>query len=189
MRRLCLRFFMGEILMETPFVLSEYWQYSVAVAQIISAIAVVGAVVMAIKTLRSNADTAKKSLTATFLFESKHDYGFWDGHKVIREIHESSRSFRDLIYNDNLSEDDVVKRRQIHYFLNFFERVSVSVKNDIYDECMLKQVFYSSAVKNFDIIEPFIKALREKYNTNTYYQEYQWLARKWAASPLIVDHS
>ena len=175
--------------MSLPFVLNENWQYTVASAQVLGSLAVMGGAWIAIKALRSNATTAKKSLTATFLFESKSDYGFWDGHKVIREIHESSRSFRDLIYGTNLSEEDTLKRRQIHYFLNFFERVSVSIKNDIYDECMLKQVLYSTAVKNFDIVEPFIKALREKYTTNTYYQEYQWLAKRWASKPLGVELS
>ncbi|EOA5628607.1 DUF4760 domain-containing protein [Providencia rettgeri] len=170
--------------METPFVLSEYWQYSVAIAQIISAIAVVGAVVMAIKTLRSNADTAKKSLTATFLFESKHDNGYWEGHKVIRKVSESKTKSFIFYLEDDLEAEDAEDRRHIHYYLNFFERVAVSVKGEIYNEDMLKKVFYSTAVKNYESAEPFIRGLRTKFNSQTYYQEYEWLVKRWQKSPL-----
>ncbi|MGV7962045.1 DUF4760 domain-containing protein [Photorhabdus tasmaniensis] len=172
---------------ESSIILSESWQYATAIAQIVSAFAVTIGVIVAICAITSNSKTARKSQTAIFLSESRSDFGFWDGHKVIRKIHESGRSFRSYVYDEALTEEDTEDRRQIHYFLNFFERVSVNVKNNIYDECMLKEVLYSTAVKNFEIVEPFIKALREKFNSQTYYQEYEWLAKRWQTDPLKIN--
>ncbi|MDE9527880.1 DUF4760 domain-containing protein [Xenorhabdus bovienii] len=169
---------------ENSIVLSEGWQYAVAVAQIVGACAVVLGVIVAIVAIISNARTAKKSQTARFLFESKSDLGFLEGHKAIRKIHESHQSFNKYAKGDDLTNDEAEDRRSIHYFLNFFERAAISIQHKTYDEAMLKKTLYSAAVKNYDIVEPFIKALREKFNSQTYYQEYEWLAKRWQKEPL-----
>ena len=63
----------------------------------------------------------------------------------------------------------------------------MSIKNGIYDELMLKQVLYNTAIKNYDVAEPFIKALRELHGSKTYYQEYEWLVDRWKRDPLEVN--
>ncbi|MBT0387694.1 DUF4760 domain-containing protein [Morganella morganii subsp. morganii] len=165
-------------------VLSADMQYWVAVAQLVGAIAVVVGAFVAIIAILCNGATAKKTQTATFLFESKHDNGYWEGHKVIRKISESKTKSFIFYLEDALETEDAEDRRHIHYYLNFFERVAVSVKSKIYNEDMLKKVFYSTAVKNYESAEPFIRGLRAKFNSQTYYQEYEWLVKRWKASPL-----
>lgn len=75
---------------------------------------------------------------------------------------------------------------RVIYCLNFYERLAVSINNGIYHETMVKEVFYNSIVNYFYIAEPFIKALREKEQKETYYQEYELLAKKWKRTPLLV---
>ena len=188
-------------------VISEYWQYAGVIAQCVSAIAVVFGAIIAtmtmVSTLNANAkaalqaqiahaETAKKTQTSIFLFESRHDQGFIDGLNVLRDRNESGKSFRSYIYpcegqSDEEKEKDKEEKRKIGYYLNFFERVSVSIKNGIYDETMLKEVLFNTAIKNYDIAEPFIKAIREKHGRNTYYQEYEWLVDKWKREPLKAN--
>lgn len=192
---------------EASVVIGEYWQYAGVIAQCVSAIAVVVGAFIAIRTTtrtlnanaqtallaqQAHADTAKKTQTSIFLFESRHDQGFIDGLNVLRERNESGKSFRAYIYpcegqTEEEKEADKIEKRKIGYYLNFFERVSVSIKSGIYDELMLKQVLYNTAIKNYDVAEPFIKALRELHGSKTYYQEYEWLVDRWKRDPLEVN--
>lgn len=58
------------------------------------------------------------------------------------------------------------------------------MKRKTYDETMIKEVFYSSVVNNYQIALPLIQAIREKENINTYFKEYEWLATRWKDCPL-----
>ncbi|HEF8779592.1 TPA: DUF4760 domain-containing protein [Providencia rettgeri] len=187
--------------------ISEYWQYAGVIAQCVSAVAVVLGAFIAIRTTtrtlnanataalqaqEAHAETAKKTQTSIFLFESRHDQGFIDGLNILRDRNESGKSFRSYIFpcsdqSEEEKESDKEERRKIGYYLNFFERVSVSIKNGIYDETMLKEVLFNTAIKNYDIAEPFIKAIREKHGRSTYYQEYEWLVDKWKREPLKAN--
>ncbi|MEX9852093.1 DUF4760 domain-containing protein [Providencia huaxiensis] len=189
---------------EAAVIISEYWQYAGVIAQCVSAVAVVLGAFIAIRTTtrtlnanavaalqaqEAHAETAKKTQTSVFLFESRHDQGFIDGLEVLRERNEAGKLFRSYIYppenqTEKEKDSDRDDRRKIGYYLNFFERVSVSIKNGIYDETMLKQVLYNTAIKNYDVAEPLIHALRLKHGRSTYYQEYEWLVDRWKREPL-----
>ncbi|KQN63621.1 DUF4760 domain-containing protein [Erwinia sp. Leaf53] len=166
--------------------LSETWQYSIAVAQIISSGAVLAGLVVAGITIVYNIKTSKKSQTSVFFAESRHDIKYLEGQHTLSHIHNSGKSFRSYIFpqGPDLTDEEKADRIKIQYCLNFYERLAVSVKNGSYHEQMIKEVFYSSIVKNFEYSEPFIKALREKQGRNSYYQEFEWLAKKWKKSPL-----
>lgn len=167
-------------------VMSESWQYCIAIAQIISAVAVLVGVVIAGVAIAYNIATSKKSQTSVFFTESRHDEQYLAGQHVLSKVHNSGKSFRSYIYPeaDDLTEAEKDERLKIQYCLNFYERLAVSIKNHSYHEQMIKEVFYSSIVCNFDYSEPFIKALREKKNRSSYYQEFEWLAKRWKKKPL-----
>lgn len=168
--------------------LSNGMQLAIGVAQIVSAIAVSLGLFIAIATIIYNVNTARKVHTSVFLSESRFDTDYKRGLSTLRRIHDSGKSFRSYMFPANgqvdLSEEERIERKEIVYCLSFYERVAVSVKNKTYDETMIKEVFFSSVVNNFDISEPLIKAIREKENKSTYFKEYEWLAKRWKRSPL-----
>ncbi|OWS76105.1 DUF4760 domain-containing protein [Pantoea sp. VS1] len=166
--------------------LSENWQYAIAVAQIISSVAVSIGLAVATATIIYNIKTAKKSQTSVFFSESRHDIKYLEGQHALSQVHNSGKSFRAYIFpqSGDLTEDEKADRIKIQYCLNFYERLAVSIKNGSYHEQMIKEVFYSSIVQNFEYSEPFIKALREKKGRNSYYQEFEWLAKRWNKNPL-----
>ena len=49
---------------------------------------------------------------------------------------------------------------------------------------MIKRASYTTVVETYDIAEPLIKAIRESINSDTTYQEFEWLVRRWKANPL-----
>ncbi|WP_058912802.1 DUF4760 domain-containing protein [Entomohabitans teleogrylli] len=156
-------------------------------SQMLSTLAVLLSAILAFFTIIYNVGMARKSQTATFLFESRFDKRYLDGLQALRRIHYSGRSFRSYIFSThNMTEEENDDIQNIIYCLNFYERLAVSIRHGIYHEIMIKDVFYSSVVNNFAIAEPLIKAIREKEQRNSYYQEYEFLAIAWSGTPLAV---
>lgn len=167
--------------------LSENWQLALAVTQIVTCIAVILGLIVAVITIMFNVNTAKKVHTSVFLAESRFDRDYKEGLSSLKKVHEDGGKFRYLIIPPNgqvLSDEDRKLGKGIIYCLSFYERMAVSIRNKIFDEQMIKEVFYSSVVNNYKRSEPLIKAIREKENKNTYYQEYQILAKRWMKKPL-----
>lgn len=167
--------------------LSEGWQLALAIAQIVTCIVVSLGLIVAVVTIIFNVSTAKKVHTSVFLAESRFDRDYKKGLSTLKSVHESGGRFRALIIptaGTTLSDDDKSQGREIIYCLSFYERMAVSIRNKIFDETMVKEVFYSSVVNNYRRSEPLIKAIREKERKVTYFQEYQWLAEKWINNPL-----
>ena len=155
--------------------------------QIISNLLVLLGVIVATCTIIYNVRIARKTQTANFLFESRKDSEYFEALHVLKRAHHTNKSFRAYVIpceGETISSRDMIERRKFQYILNFYERVAVSVRQGIYDEEMLKRVSYSTAVDLYDISEPLIKAIRESCQSETAYQEFEWLVRRWKKNPL-----
>lgn len=78
----------------------------------------------------------------------------------------------------------MTERRKFQYILNFYERVAVSIREGIYNEQMIKRTSYTTVIETYDIAEPLIKAIREHIKSETTYQEFEWLVKRWKTKPL-----
>lgn len=146
---------------------------------------------MAKKSINTNKEITKKSKTADFLFSSRSDSHYLEGLSCLKDRHASEFNFRCLVHevkNDNRTDaqkdNDQECYKKILYLLNFYERVAVSMKNNIYDEIMIKEVSYSTVISTYEIASPLISAIRELDSKKTCYQEFEWLYKKWKKDPL-----
>ncbi|WFQ80034.1 DUF4760 domain-containing protein [Xenorhabdus sp. SF857] len=158
-----------------------------ATLQIISNTIVFIGVLVAIGTIIYNVRTAKKTQTANFLFESRQDIQYIESLHVLKQVHRSGKSFRSYVFpceGKTISEEEMIERRKFQYILNFYERVAVSIREGIYDEKMIKRTSYTTVIETYDIAEPLIKAIREHIQSETTYQEFEWLVKRWKANPL-----
>lgn len=155
--------------------------------QIISNIIVLIGVIVAVVTIIYNVRTAKKTQTAAFLFESRKDKDYVGSLHVLKKAHKSGKSFRSYVIppdGQTVSDEEMADRRQFQYILNFYERVAVSIRQGIYNEEMIKRTSYTTVIETWDTAEPLIKAIREKINSETTYQEFEWLALRWKKKKL-----
>ena len=155
--------------------------------QIISNAIVLLGVVVAIWTIVYNVRTAKKTQTANFLFESRQDTQYIESLHVLKQVHRSGKSFRAYVFpceGKAITEEEMIERRKFQYILNFYERVAVSIREGIYNEQMIKRTSYTTVIETYDIAEPLIKAIREHMQSETTYQEFEWLVKRWKAKPL-----
>lgn len=167
--------------------ITQSMQHWVVWSQVVSSVAVVLSMLLALTAIIYNVVTARKIQTATFLYESRSDKEYLEGTQTLWKMHNSGKSFRSYVFPiKEMTEEEKQERQRVIYCLNFYERLAVSINNGIYHETMIKEVFYNSIVNYFYIAEPFIKALREKEQKETYYQEYELLAKKWKRTPLFT---
>jgi hypothetical protein len=155
--------------------------------QLISNVLVFIGVVVAVGTIIYNVQTAKKTQTANFLFESRQDRQYIESLHVLKKVHRSGKSFRSYVFPPEghiITDDEMEERRKFQYILNFYERVAVSIREGIYNERMIKRTSFTTVIETYEIAEPLIKAIREHINSDTTYQEFEWLVKRWKASPL-----
>ncbi|UUE36544.1 DUF4760 domain-containing protein [Pectobacterium aroidearum] len=155
--------------------------------QLISNLLVFLGVVVAIFAIIYNVLTAKKTQTANFLFESRQDSQYTESLHELKQAHRSNKSFRTYVFpcdGTKITEEDLAARRKFQYILNFYERVAVSIREGIYNEEMIKRTSFTTAIETYDIAEPLIKAIRESISSETAYQEFEWLVKRWKAKPL-----
>lgn len=160
--------------------------------QIISNTTVLFGVFVAIGAIIYNLETAKKTQTALFLFESRLDQQYIESLHVLKKIHYSGKSFRSYVFPAErvaMTSCEISERLKFQYILNFYERVAVSIREGIYNEQMIKRASYSTVVETFEIAEPLIKAIREKRKSETTYQEFEWLVTRWKKNPLKKNSS
>jgi len=130
---------------------------------------------------------SKKTQTALFLFESRKDKDYVESLHVLKKSHKSGKSFRSYVIppdGQQVSDKERVECRQFQYILNFYERVAVSIREGIYDEEMIKRTSYTTVIETWNTAEPLIKAIREKINSETTYQEFEWLVLRWKKNKL-----
>lgn len=66
--------------------------------QLMSNILVFFGVVVAVGTIIYNVQTAKKTQTANFLFESRQDRQYIESLHVLKKVHRSGKSFRSYVF-------------------------------------------------------------------------------------------
>ncbi|MEN4214151.1 DUF4760 domain-containing protein [Serratia marcescens] len=155
--------------------------------QIISNAIILFGVIVAILTIIYNVRTAKKTQTANFLFESRTDKEYIESLHVLRRVYESRKSIRCYVFPGEglkLSPEEEDEKRKFQYILNFYERVAVSIQQGIYNEDMIKKTSYTTVINTWDHTEELIKAIRKSINSDTTYQEFEWLVKRWKKSPL-----
>lgn len=158
--------------------------------QLMSNCIVILGVVVAIITIIYNVNTAKKTQTAIFLFESRMDTKYTESLHTLKKAHDSGKSFRSYVIPVPpavITKEELDDRLKFQYILNFYERVAVSIKDGIYDEGMIKKSSYGTIIETWNISEPLIRAIREKINSKTTYQEFEWLVDKWKKKPLKAN--
>lgn len=158
-----------------------------ATLQLVSNVIVFLGVIVAVITITYNVCMAKKTQTAAFLFESRKDKDYVDSLHILKKAHESGKSFRSYVFpiaGTIISDEEMDERRKFQYILNFYERVAVSIRQGIYNEEMIKRTSWTTVIETWDIAEPLIRAIREKINSDTTYQEFEWLVKRWKKNRL-----
>lgn len=144
------------------------------------------AVIVAIVSVWSVKNTAKKKQTADLLFAVRSDDRIIRASRTLKELHDSNNNIR--LWADPKfefeSEEQAQQAEDIRYILNHYERLSVGLQSGIYDENMLKKSQYTIITRTYEWAKPFMEGVRDRANSPTAFQEFEWLALRWCKNKL-----
>lgn len=124
--------------------------------------------------------------TTRHLTESKNAIEFeTEYHKSQKmiEAHQFIRKAINSLTSEEISkfaEDQYLEsneRAHIKEFLNTWERASIAIQNDVYNEKLLYTAYNSFVIQIYIHFIPFIK-VKQKKNKNVY-ENFVWLAVRW----------
>jgi len=136
-------------------------------------------VLVAIVSVRTARQLARKKQAADVIFAIRNDKGLSDGFSRVTSLHDGNDNMRK--FADNMLSPEATEMR---YVLNHFEYVSVCIQKGIFDEHLIKDCSYGTVIKLYKQALPFIEAVREKHARPTIWQELEWLANRWEKAPL-----
>lgn len=138
------------------------------------------AVLIAVLSITSARSTARRKQSSDLVFGMRGDERFQKGINCLARHEAQNKSTRELAFLDEPSED----YHCVVYVLNYFETLAVGIQEGILSEEILKKNYFSSIVRAHDRALPLINGVRSRHNRPTTYQEFCWLAERWAADPL-----
>lgn len=144
------------------------------------------AVIVAIVSVCSVKNTAKKKQTADLLFAVRSDTQIIRASRTLKKLHDSNNNIR-LWADPRFVFESLEQEQQaedIRYILNHYERLSVGLQSGIYHENMLKKSQYTIITKTYEWAKPFMEGVRDKTNSPTAFQEFEWLATRWSKTKL-----
>lgn len=72
--------------------------------------------------------------------------------------------------------------------INNYELISLGIKQSVFDEKFYKRWFFSQLTKDYGKVEPYIRAVRENYNNDAYFCEFEAMAARWNRYKHPVKH-
>lgn len=99
----------------------------------------------------------------------------------LNEIHHTLCDGDDHTKNPDITEQGKQIKHHIFIILNHYEFLAIGVKNNVYDECLIKNSIRGSLIKAYNVFCQYIEHLRtEKHSNNkNLFIELERLANKW----------
>lgn len=157
------------------------WIWAVCAKPQVNTLAILLGVGVAVRSINMHRLTERQKETVNLLFTSRTDDRLAEGLSVLERVHDDPNDNIRAYGKEKKQEDQAVL---IRYVLNHWERISIGVQEGTYCERILKKAQCSSLISLHEQAGPMISAIRTSTGKQTYYQELDWLAKRWNAKPL-----
>jgi hypothetical protein len=71
--------------------------------------------------------------------------------------------------------------------INTYEFIGVGIRAGALNEEIYKRLRWSMVIRDWEAFEGFIAEFRKQHERDSFFQEFEWLYRRWKNSPLAVD--
>ena len=133
----------------------------------------------AIYIIYHNGLMAKKRATIDHIIHQKSNPELLKSIRTVYKLHEGNVQFSSF-----LSADDSDEYKAIFNVLNNHEFIALGIRRKAFEENIYKELQYSNFVKVYKSSAGIIADLRKQTSTDTLFQEFEWLIRRWEAKPL-----
>lgn len=145
--------------------------------------AVILSALMAVLAILHNGGMARRRTTIDVLLQENQDQQLVAAKFTVFNLaRDPNQSFVELYFAEKEKQSDTYK--QITMLLNRYEFIAQSIKNSAFEEKIYKQMQYTNITRMWDRVCPLIYEIRQRQNSQTFYQEFEWLAKRWKKKPL-----
>jgi hypothetical protein len=121
---------------------------------------------------------------ATF-FEENARKSYNEFKDLLSALDEAKQDISEYAGSDSdRSEGESVILKQI----NNYELISLGIKKNVFDEKFYKRWFFSQLTRDYSKVQPYITAVRETYNNDAYFCEFETLAARWNRYKHPIKH-
>ncbi|WP_442790140.1 DUF4760 domain-containing protein [Neisseria gonorrhoeae] len=179
--------------MESLIIFNQAYGFWVQTGAIIISIAVTG--YFAQKAIRENGDSAKATLnhnhemirkraTIDILIQENQDAELVQAKRIVANMPAEASFIKYIEPSVCNTQELEAEKESIRILPNRHEFIALGIRNGAFEEEIYKRLKYSDIMDTWEKAEPMIIELRRQKNRKTYYQELEWLAKRWKKDPL-----
>lgn len=139
--------------------------------------------VAAVLVIYHNGRMAKKRATIDLVLHQKSDQKLID---ALSEVYEMHRQESNLFEHLPTLQSD--QGKCIRLVLNSHEFVALGIRRGAFDEQLYKEMQCTNFLKVWDATRSLIYEIRRQQKSETLFQEFEWLAKRWKRCPVKVIH-
>ena len=72
--------------------------------------------------------------------------------------------------------------------LNTYEFIASGIRTNAFNEKVYKRLRWSMIIKDWEAFEGFVIEFRNTEGRNSFFQDFEWLYKRWKGSPLRTDN-
>lgn len=148
--------------------------------------AVILSAIMAVFAILHNGIMARKRTTIDVLLQENQDQQLIDAKFTVFNLaNDPKNSFVQIYFKEKEEQTDTYKK--ITMLLNRYGFIAQSIRNKAFEEKIYKQMQYTNITRMWERVCPLIYEIRQQQNSQTFYQEFEWLAKRWMRKPLRAN--
>jgi len=139
--------------------------------------------IAAVWVIRASKTQEKRRATIDLIMHQKRDANLVVARKSIMAMHESGEKN----FSRFLSTPTSAEYVNILLVLNAHEFVSSGIREGAFDEYTYKRLRYFNLVLEWNALSAFVQEFQKLKGSNTLFQDFAWLGRRWVNKPLKAD--
>ena len=131
-----------------------------------------------------NSKSNKRKSTIDLVLNQRSDEKLAESRSIVIRLNESHEITK-YAMDEHKGSDE---RNSILDVLNNYEFIATGMRDGAFDISLYRRMRYSTVKNDWHALKPFVYELRRQHNTQTAFQEFEWLARKFTKKSLKVDN-
>lgn len=138
---------------------------------------------VAVIALFLNNKANKRKSTIDLVLNQRSDEKLIESRRTVLELNKTGK----ITQYSAISYAGSPERDAILDVLNNYEFIATGMRERAFDVSLFRRMRYTTITKDWDALKPFVYELRRQQDTNTVFQEFEWLAKRFKRKGLKQD--
>lgn len=139
--------------------------------------------IVAIIAIYVHSSNSRRQATVNLVIQQRNDKVLRKARRAVTELN-SDNKITELA---NPNHKGSPQRDAVLILLNNYEFIATGMRERAFDLSLYKRMSYSTVINDWKALKPFVFDLRRLVNSQTLFQEFQWLAERFCRKSLKPD--